>query len=332
MKRRRIALVGAGSIGANHARVLIDSGRADLGIVVDIDEERARRLANRYGTVASTSMADAAAFDAIIIATSTESHAELSLPLIRSGLPVFVEKPLAAHLGEVLTLCEAAAEVGSILMCGFVERFNAVVNQALGMLDDPPIHIVTMRHSPASPRIVGSVVHDLLIHDIDLVLRFMDGNHVTDVRAECWGPKGSDTPEIADALLRFDHGGMATLSASRSGQRKIRSVQVYTEHTMLDLDLLRADITVYRDVSQNQPGEASPLMFRSETIIDIPFVRHRAEPLALQLEHFLDLIEGRADAKCELEGLIRPHVVAQEVDDISRDVLLQRRSETPRIH
>ncbi len=302
-------------MGTNHARVIAESPRVTLGVVIDADEARARHLADQYGADAATDVDAAAGCAAVIVASSTPTHPGIAMPLIDRGVPLLVEKPLAVHLAEVEDMCRAATKKGSVLACGFVERFGAVVNQGMRLLDDEPIHIVTMRHSPVSPRIGDSVIYDLLIHDIDLVLRLMGGREVTTVRGTSWQPEGQGVAEIADCTLQFSNGSLATMSASRAGQRKLRSVQVFTPTMMLDLDLLRADLTVYRNVRQEVSDISRSLTYRAETIIDIPFVRHTAEPLALELDHFIDLVEGSADRAAEIEGLVRPHVVAHQVED-----------------
>jgi predicted dehydrogenase len=314
MTTHRLALIGAGSMGNNHARVIAESPRASLDVVIDPDQERARRLASRYGASAESDIERVEGCDAAILAASTEAHVPVGLALLDQGIPILVEKPIAVDVSEVERLCEAAVKREVVLACGFVERFNAVVNQGMNLLDEAPMHIVTMRHSPIFPRIADSVIYDLLIHDIDLAMRFMKGAPVHHATGASWCPPGSDCAEIADCTLQFTNGGLATLSASRVGQRKLRSVQVFTNAMMLDLDLLRADLTVYRNVRQEQPDNALSLTYRAETIIDIPFVRHSAEPLALELDHFLDLVEGKADWLAEVEGLIGPHRVAHSVE------------------
>ena len=313
MSSLRLALIGAGSMGHNHARVIAESPRATLATVVDLDKERAGQLAEQYDAISATTVDAALDCDGAILAMSTEAHTHVGLALINEGLPLLVEKPISVNLAEVEQLCRAASSKDVALACGFVERFNAVVNTAFKLLDEEPMHIVTMRHSPAFPRIADHVVYDLLIHDIDLALRFMGKQPVRKVGATSWSPPGSGSAEIADCTLSFNNGGLATLSASRVGQRKLRSVQVFTERVLLDLDLLRADLTVYRNIRQEH-AVAQGLTYRAETIIDIPFVRHTAEPLALELDHFLDLIEGKADRSAEIDGIIPAHQVAHEVE------------------
>ena len=300
-------------MGANHARVVSQSSRATLDMVVDVDGDRAGAMASRYGARSSVHLEDALTCDAVILATPTQLHLSAALTIIDSGLPLLVEKPVSLDLGEVERVCAAATAGGVALACGFVERFNPVINLALQLLDEPPIHVVAMRHSPKDPRNVGSVIHDLLIHDLDLALLLFGDDAVTKVGGSTW-PVASKSAEIADCTIQFSSGALATLSASRVGQRKLRSIQVLTPSLLLDLDLLRADVTVYRNVRQEQPDESVALTYRAETIVDIPFVRHTGEPLALELEHFLDLCEGNGDTALEINRIIASHVLAQQVE------------------
>jgi hypothetical protein len=130
-------------------------------------------------------------------------------------------------------------------------------------------------------------------------------------------PPGFAHSELADCLLTFGGEGIANLSASRRGQRKVRTLSVVTAAELIEVDLLRQDVTVYRNVAQELLTEGGGAMtFRSDTIIDIPFVRYRGEPLALELEHFVDLVEGRADAEVERAGLLPLHGVAGEVQRV----------------
>ena len=300
-------------MGANHARVVSESSRASLEVIVDVDGDRAAAMASRYGTRSALDLEAALECDAVILCTPTQIHVPSALAVIEAGVPILVEKPVALDLADVEQICRAAIEGDVALACGFVERFNPVITLARQLLDEPPIHILGMRHSPTDPRNVGSVVHDLLIHDLDLALLLFGGDPIDRVSGGSWSAPGSEGPEIADCTIRFASGGLATLSASRVGQRKLRSIQVLTSTHLLDLDLLRADVTVYRNVRQEQPEVTVAPTYRAETIVDIPFVRHAGEPLALELEHFLDLCEGRGDRSTEIDRIMASHSLAATV-------------------
>ena len=203
-------------------------------------------------------------------------------------MPLLIEKPLAQRYEDSVQLVEASRLAGSPLQCGFVERFNPALATALGLINEPVIHVHTVRHSPRHPRPTASVVHDLLVHDLDLALRLNDDKSPR-VSGALWAPKAGQLSEIAESVMRFDDGMVANVSASRWSQRKIREVRISTEATLFEIDLLRVNVTVYRNISQTStPGDSRD--YRSETIIDVPYVRHRGEPLALQFAAFVDLV------------------------------------------
>jgi predicted dehydrogenase len=308
----RIALVGAGSMGANHARVIAQAPNASLGVIVDPDRDRAARLAQTYGGTPSGDLEAVRSCEAVVIAAPTDRHVEIGNLLLDEGLPLLIEKPMATSSADVEALC-ALAEVRRLpLMCGFVERFNAVIGTLAAGLDGELLHLMTLRHSPGSPTAGSSVIWDLLIHDIDLVLRLCGGREPADVTAQSLVPEGSTLSELTDCTLRFAGGPIATLSASRMSQRKLRTLVVTTTEAVYDVDLLRQDVTVYRHVRAEYMMSDAP-KFRAETVIDIPFVRHAGEPLALQLQHFIDLVEGRADLRAEIAGILPPHRTAERV-------------------
>lgn len=303
----RIGLIGAGNMGANHARVIAGSPDTTLAVVVDQNVERASAL-GADGAIVSDDVAAVADCDAVVVASPTESHADIALDLLDSGIPLLVEKPLSADASSVHDMVSASKARDVPLMCGFVERFNAAVITASGLVDEPPIHIVSMRHSPVAPRIATSVVFDLLIHDIDLAVRLAGGTDIAAVTSSSWQEPRSGVDEVADCSLRFAGGAVATLSASRRSQRKIRSLFVSTADQLIEVDLLRQDVTVFRNVAQSQIGEE--LTYRAETVVDIPFVRHAGEPLALQLAHFVGLVRGENDPDQERNSVLEPHRAA----------------------
>lgn len=306
-------------MGANHARVVATAPGADLAVVADCDLQRAERLAHAAGATAATALDPVLRCDAVIVACSTEHHVEVASACIEHGLPVLVEKPLASELPAAETLVQAAARHDVPLMCGFVERFNAAVTTASSLLAESPVHCLAIRHSPGVPRrIATSVVHDLLIHDIDLVMGFLHGRDLVSVTGAAPPDPATGMAEVADCTLQFSDGAVATLSASRASQRKIRSHTLATPSALVEVDLLRQNVTVYRNVDQGQVG-ATP-GYRAETIVDIPFVRHRGEPLALQFEHFLRLVRGDADSAAERDTLLPAHRVAAAVQGVGAEV------------
>lgn len=310
-----IALIGAGAMGSNHARVVGDSGIADLGVVVDRDLDAARRLAATHDATATDDLEAALQADGAIVAASTAAHHDCVVPLLEHGVPTFVEKPIACDAAEVVHLLDLAERTDTPLMCGFVERFNAAYRTAVSQLTDAPTHVLAVRHSPPAPRIASGVVGDLLLHDLDLVIRLFGHDEPRLGNAATHRPTDADFDEIADCQLFFPS-GIANLSADRMSQVKVRTMTVHTPSTSIDVDLLRQNVTVYRntgdDVVQDRFG------YRSTTTVDIPFIRHRGEPLVLQFEHFVGLIDGTVDHVAERESARPAHRVMAMIEDATR--------------
>jgi predicted dehydrogenase len=306
-QRTRIALIGAGLMGSLHARVISQSPDAELSCVVDPDEREAAMVAERFRTRWVPKLEDLGPFDAVIVASPTATHAEWGHEAIAAGKPVLVEKPLSEDLVQAESMISEARQHGVPLMCGLLERFNPAVMTAMTIVDEP-IHMTGLRHSPYADRIATGVAYDLLIHDIDLVLRFADGTP-TDLRSQfghCHPKSAADAEDVAEVSMQFDTGCIASLSASRVSQRKLRMLTIAELDRLVELDLFRRDVTVYRHVGAELIEGASG-GYRQQTVIDIPAITSAIEPLASQLAHFLELAHGDADAEAELASLEAPH-------------------------
>lgn len=314
-QRMRVALIGAGLMGSLHARVVSQSPDAELGCIIDPSESAGAPVAERFRTRWLPKLDDLGPFDAVIIASPTETHAEWGRQAIAAGKPLLVEKPLSEDADETHDLISEARRRGVPLMCGLLERFNPAVMTAMTIVDEP-IHITSVRHSPYADRIATGVAYDLLIHDIDLVLRFTDADPV-ELRAQlghCHPKSAAHAEDVAEVSMQFETGCVASLSASRVSQRKLRMMHIAELDRLVEIDLFRRDVTVYRHVGAELIESASG-GYRQQTVIDIPALTTASEPLAGQLAHFLDLARGNGDIDEELASLEAPHrLTAQAVE------------------
>ena len=311
----RIALVGAGAMGSLHARVVNQHSRADLAAIVDIDQAAGRAAADRFECPYLGDL-ESGAFDAVIVASPTDTHLDWVTRALELRLPVLVEKPMALDLTDTRAMIERAAALDVPITCGFIERWNPAVMLAIEIVKEP-LYLQAFRHSPYVPRIRGGVTGDLLIHDVDLALRFFGGapTHVQ-ARLGFFHPQSeANAEDVAEAQLTFAGGGLATVSASRIGQQKVRQLRVHDLDRMLEVDLLRQDVTVFRHVG-NEFEESGA--YRQQTVIDIPVIANRREPLVAQLEHFVALIGGHLDHAAERATLLAPHEVIDRVLDDAR--------------
>ena len=299
-------------MGSLHARVISHSDRAELAHVVEPDRAVGTSLAARFGADWQPALDGAAGVDAVVVAAATEAHHPLGREVLERGLPLLMEKPLAHDLGETEDLVELAAKSDLPLMCGLLERYNPAIMTAASLLEQPR-HITATRHSPYVPRIRTGVSSDLLLHDVDLALRFA-GAQPSTVRGSFGfihrdSPDGSE--DVAEALLGFPDGLVANISASRVSQRKVRSLSIAEEGRLIEIDLLRNAVTIYRHVLNE--ASADGLGYKQQTIIEIPALVASREPLAAQLDVFLDLVDGKADRAAERDAILPPHRVVDQV-------------------
>ena len=313
----RLAVIGAGAMGTNHIRAIAEHEHCDLVGIIDADIERSQAIASQYSTKSFGSIEEVMEgqqVDGFVVATTTRSHFSVCSEIIELKIPLLVEKPITDDLTSTLELVELAKENKTPMMCGFVERFNPSVQTALSLIIEPILHMASVRHSPQNPRATASVVYDLLIHDLDLALLFHNwNNEVLDVQSSHWTPLGSNTDEICDSVITFKDGALASLSASRWGQRKIREIRVTTENSLLEIDLLRTTVTVYKNVMQESVLKGGSVTYRAQTIVDIPFVRHQGEPLSQQISHFRRLILGEIDFTHERKTILESHKLAARI-------------------
>lgn len=304
----KVGLIGAGNMGALHARVVSENTESSLAFVVDPDLERAHTVADMHGTVALPEP-DLRACDAVIVAAPTHHHVDVALEVIEAGIPLLVEKPLADDFEGTRTLIERSEAVGVPLSCNLVERFNPAVMLASSIIENP-VQFSAVRHSPYVSRVRTGVASDLAIHDIDLALRLFKATP-TEVTAEYGYPhpdSDADSEDVALFNMGFANGGVASVSASRVSQKKIRSLSVAELDRLIEIDLLRKDVTIHRHVKHEHITDDF-FAFREQTIVDIPVIPAAREPLAQGLDHFLGLCRGDIDPDQERATLIAPHAV-----------------------
>jgi predicted dehydrogenase len=309
----RLAVIGAGVMGSYHARVIAQSQRCDLIAIIDPDDAAGKRLAERHGVGWRPEVDHFDGVDAVVIAAPTETHPGLVHQALANDVPVLVEKPVTEDLAETERLVATSERCQVPLMCGFVERYNPAI-QTLMTLGVEPVHVTAVRHSPYSGRIRTGVSWDLLIHDVDICLRMIEGEPAQ-VRSGLgrFHPGSADTAEdVAEAVMTFPTGIVSAVSASRIGQRKIRSITIAELSRSIEVDLLRRDVTIYRHVSHDSPAHDGR-GYRQQTVIEIPELVSAREPLAGQLDRFLDLVAGSGDMKEERDSILPAHHVVDRI-------------------
>ncbi|HVT91406.1 MAG TPA: Gfo/Idh/MocA family oxidoreductase [Bryobacteraceae bacterium] len=279
MSRIPIAVVGIGSFGRNHLRVLRKSERAQLAGVFDINRERAASVSEGACPVFS-SLEDlpAAGVQAVVVAAPTSEHEPVASRLLELGMDVLVEKPIAHDISAARRLVDLAARQGRILQVGHLERFNPAI-VALKAITRVPLFFEIHRLSVFSPRSLDvDVVLDLMIHDIDILLDLV-GKRPEEIRAAGLSIL-SGKVDIANVRMAFPGGCVANLTASRVSTERVRKLRLFQPHQYISVDYQRQDATAFTVSPDKQIG------FQALNVV-------KDEPLRLEVEDFLECCATR---------------------------------------
>lgn len=234
----RVAVVGVGHLGRIHARIYAESPDAVLTCVVDADGARAAELGAELGC---PGYADPARVpddvDAVSVVVPTVHHAAVAVPLLERGIPCLVEKPLAGDLHAADRILEAAERGGAALAVGHVERFQPGLRKVreLGLR---PRFLECHRLSTFSFRSMDvGVVHDLMIHDLDLVLDLV-GSEVESLDA-AGGAILTESEDLASVRLVFRNGVRANVTASRVSMAPMRRFRLFSSDSYVSLDFTK---------------------------------------------------------------------------------------------
>jgi len=314
MKKIRTGVVGAGKMGAIHAKVYDQLPQSNLVAVVDIDAEKAERLAKQYKCSAFTDCVDILdKVDAVTIATPTVTHRELAKIFIENNVAVMIEKPLAVDVKESREIVKLAKRQNCVAAVGHSERCNPVV-QAMKRLNIEPKFIEANRISPYPFRSTDiGVVLDVMIHDIDIILSLAESK-VKKVDAVAVSVIADEKEDICNARITFANGCIANITASRLALKTERKVRVFSRQAYLSLDYLKKsgivikadpNVNVVNWIKQQQKaGDFNLLSVNWPDLLHIEqLVIDDKEPLRLEQEAFLRAVADRA---------LRPEVSAEE--------------------
>lgn len=316
--KTRVAVIGIGAFGRNHARVYAELQKqgapVELAAVCDADPERAAELAMEFRTQAFTSLEQLIKkgnIQAASVAVPTVHHLEVAQTLMEAGIDVLIEKPVATSLDEADALIRLARQRHRIAMVGHLERFNPAVRATLPLINHPMFFEVH-RLSIFTPRALDvDVVLDLMIHDLDIVLSLVN-SPVKEVRAVGL-PILSPRVDIANVRVEFDSGCVANFTASRVSTEKVRKVRFFQPHQYVSIDYAKQDvfaITVDAAVAAAavNPG-ALPIpglsLQRPEIISE--------EPLHAELKEFLSAVREQRMPLVSLEEGRRALALALDI-------------------
>src|SRR5881396_2343510 len=273
MNNLRIGVVGVGHIGSNHARLYAEIPSAEFTAVYDVDPFRSRTIGGKFGAIPAKSLDEFIEMvDAASVATPTNSHYEVALPLLQRGKHLLVEKPITENPQHATELAELAARNQLILQVGHVERFNPVLSTLEKYLTHPRfIEAHRLSSYPDRNTDIG-VVLDLMIHDLEIILHLVR-SPVQNIDA-VGVPVLSRGEDIANARIRFENGCVANVTSSRISPERMRKIRVFQEDAYLSLDYEKQSGEIYRREAGKITRDKVPI--------------EREEPLKQQLVSFIE--------------------------------------------
>lgn len=298
MAKIKVAVIGAGMMGKNHIKTYKTLPNVELVGVYDIFPETTQAAAEMFGIKAFKSLEEVAkAVDAVSVVTTSVTHADVGEFFLNKGIHCLMEKPLATSEEGCLRLINAAKNNNATLLVGHIERFNPAVEQMGKILSDTSkIRSMTaQRMSAASGRITDvDVAMDLMIHDVE-VIQSLVKSPVVNVQAA--SVKTKENPEGKDyitALLEFENGATANLTASRITQARVRTLAVTTDTNYIDMDFIGQSINVHsqgRMPYVNQENIPEWMNYGLKGSVEQLFIP-QSQPLTSELNHFINCING----------------------------------------
>lgn len=289
----RVGVVGAGSLGFHHVRLLRDLPGARFAGFFDSSAERSRHVTAELGVGATGAFEELLeASDAVSIVVPTPAHHDVARKAISAGKHVFIEKPITVTLEQADELISLARQQGVIIQIGHIERFNRAVRAALPYVHEPRF-VDSERLAPFSPRGADvAVVLDLMIHDIDLLLTLV-GADTRDISA-VGVPVLTPMLDIANARVTFTSGAVANITASRISRDRKRKIRIFQHSGYMSLDLAAGTGEFYRLKGDLPELIASGKPLDMAAVVDrVKLEAPDGEPLKLELESFVAALSGK---------------------------------------
>jgi predicted dehydrogenase len=303
-----VGVIGVGSMGTHHARVYDELRDANLVGVFDVDADRANRVATRHGTAPVPLETLLERADAVSVAVPTERHSPVATRCLEAGVATLIEKPVVDDLEEGRTLRAAAEAAGVPVQVGHVERYNPAVETLGTIVEGLSVIGVAARRlgPPPSRRIDDSAVMDLMIHDIDVVLTLLAGE--PRAVSSC----GVANDRHAAALLEFPD-AMASLTASRLTQRKVRIIEVTAKECLIRVDYTDQSIEIHRRSVPEYVESGDGVRFRHESVVERPHVP-ADEPLRNELASFVEAVRTDQQPRVTLEDGLAALEIAERIE------------------
>jgi predicted dehydrogenase len=322
-RKLKIGVIGVGHLGRAHVRILSKLERVEFVGCFDVLPAKSQASANEFGVRAfDDAQKLIAECEAISLVVPTSEHHRCAAPILSAGKHLFVEKPIASNVVQAQDLISMAARAGVSLMVGHIERFNPAVTLLRSRITRPTF-IEAHRLSQFNFRGLDvAVIHDLMIHDIDLCLHLV-GSEITDIQASA-AAVVSERMDIANARLTFASGCVANLTASRISPKPMRKLRIFQPKGYISMDLGDQTAEIYRlldreDAQQDTAGFSTSVDY-GDTGKKIVFTKpdiDRYDMLTAELSSFVDSVLDNKPVAVTGDEAMRALRVAMDIERIA---------------
>ncbi len=307
----RAGVVGVGAMGENHARVYSELRNVDLIGVADLDAASARAVATEFGTQAVPFETLLQRCDVVTVAVPTTAHYETVSACLEADVHVLVEKPITESIDAGKELARTARERELILQVGHIERFNPAVQGVIDLIEDLDVIAVDAKRlgPPVDRTGLDGVTYDLMVHDVDVLNALLEGEPepLTAARAA--------SGQYASATIEYDN-VVASLTASRVTQKKVRQLTVTARECLVEVDYLEQSILIHRDSFPAYVTDNGQNRYRHESVIERPRIDN-GEPLRHELESFLEAVRTGSEPEVTAEDGLRAVETIQQLDRLA---------------
>tara|TARA_B100000035_G_scaffold36346_2_gene27475 strand:- start:12835 stop:13806 length:972 start_codon:yes stop_codon:yes gene_type:complete len=315
----KIGVVGAGHLGKIHLKILQNAPFVNLVGFFDSDPKVREEIKSKFNIKSFDSYRELIdSSDIVDIVTPTLSHFNCAKEALKSNKHVFIEKPVTHTVEEVKKLIKLAQISGRKVQVGHVERFNPAFTEAQKLINQPrfiEVHRLAQFNSRGTD---VSVIHDLMIHDLDIVL------HVVKSPVKSINASGvsvlSNTPDIANARIEFINGCVANITSSRMSLNNVRKSRFFQKNAYVSVDFLNRSHEFIRLDSNKIPSDkisvSNPNFKPKESVIIQTESISTINPIEEELKSFLNSIESNINPIVDLKA-------AQMALQLTTDVMEQ---------
>lgn len=323
MKKIKVGVIGTGVMGKSHVRVYSEMDNVDLLCICDKDRASADYTAKKHGIRAFYDYQKIdACLDAVSICVPTVSHKETAMHFIQKGIPVLVEKPIAASVAEAKELISEAEKHDVNIMVGHVERFNPVVQEVKKRIEKKELgriyDIKALRFSPFPQRVIDvGVTIDLAVHDIDVML-YITGSKIKRLYSETAQRIHAKNEDLLNALVKFENGINGTIHTNWLTPRKVRELFITGEKGMFVAKYLTQELFFYKNSFADKEMDYSKGV---TSVIEGDMVQVKinyCEPLRIELEEFIDSVASKRKPLVTAEQGLMNLFIAQKLIESAR--------------